>query len=115
MKTNNLGYPRIGSDRELKKANEHYWSGKISADNLLAIGKNIRKENWTLQFNAGIDLIPSNDFSFYDQVLDLSLMLGVIPEQYQAFAKKKYSSRFIFCNGKGRSKRGARCYSHGND
>jgi 5-methyltetrahydropteroyltriglutamate--homocysteine methyltransferase len=74
LKTNNLGYPRIGSDRELKKANEQYWSGKISADNLLAIGKN-SEENWTLQFNAGIDLIPSND-SFMIK-LDLSLTLGV--------------------------------------
>ena len=106
MKTNNLGYPRIGSDRELKKANEHYWSGKISADNLLAIGKNIRKENWTLQFNAGIDLIPSNDFSFYDQVLDLSLMLGVIPEQYQAFAKKNTVLDLYFAMAKGAQKEG---------
>jgi 5-methyltetrahydropteroyltriglutamate--homocysteine methyltransferase len=106
MKTNNLGYPRIGSDRELKKANEHYWSGKISADNLLAIGKNIRKENWTLQFNAGIDLIPSNDFSFYDQVLDLSLMLGVIPEQYQAFAKKNTVLDLYFAMARGAQKEG---------
>jgi 5-methyltetrahydropteroyltriglutamate--homocysteine methyltransferase len=106
MKTNNLGYPRIGSDRELKKANEQYWSGKISADNLLAIGKNIRKENWTLQFNAGIDLIPSNDFSFYDQVLDLSLTLGVIPEQYQAFAKKNTVLDLYFAMARGAQKEG---------
>jgi 5-methyltetrahydropteroyltriglutamate--homocysteine methyltransferase len=106
MKTNNLGYPRIGSDRELKKANEQYWSGKISANNLLEIGKNIRKENWTLQFNAGIDLIPSNDFSFYDQVLDLSLTLGVIPEQYQAFAKQNTVLDLYFAMARGAQKEG---------
>jgi 5-methyltetrahydropteroyltriglutamate--homocysteine methyltransferase len=106
MKTNNLGYPRIGSDRELKKANEQYWSGKISADNLLTIGKNIRKENWALQFNAGIDLIPSNDFSFYDQVLDLSLTLGVIPEQYQAFAKQNTVLDLYFAMARGAQKEG---------
>jgi 5-methyltetrahydropteroyltriglutamate--homocysteine methyltransferase len=106
MKTNNLGYPRIGSDRELKKANEQYWSGKISADNLLTIGKNIRKENWALQFNAGIDLIPSNDFSFYDQVLDLSLTLGVIPEQYQAFAKQNTVLDLYFAMARGTQKEG---------
>ncbi len=106
MKTNNLGYPRIGSDRELKKANEQYWSGKISADNLLTIGKNIRKENWALQFNAGIDLIPSNDFSFYDQVLDLSLTLGVIPEHYQAFAKQNTVLDLYFAMARGAQKEG---------
>lgn len=82
MQTNNLGYPRIGSNRELKKACEHYWSGKLSVDELVKAGKSIRQHNWQLQKDAGIDLIPSNDFSFYDQVLDMSLTLGVIPERY---------------------------------
>ena len=59
MKTNNLGYPRIGSNRELKKANELYWAGKISAENLLATGSTIRKENWLLQAENGIDLISN--------------------------------------------------------
>lgn len=69
MKTNNLGYPRIGSNRELKKASELYWAGKISVNELIDTGKEIRLNNWKLQTKAGIDLIPSNDFSFYDQVL----------------------------------------------
>jgi 5-methyltetrahydropteroyltriglutamate--homocysteine methyltransferase len=73
MKTNNLGYPRIGSNRELKKASELYWAGKISVDELIETGKDIRRRNWHLQKEAGVDLIPSNDFSFYDQVLDLTL------------------------------------------
>lgn len=82
MLTHNLGYPRIGSQRELKKASENYWSGKSTLKNLLTVGRNIRQENWLLQKQAGIDLIPSNDFSFYDQVLDMSLTVNAIPERY---------------------------------
>jgi 5-methyltetrahydropteroyltriglutamate--homocysteine methyltransferase len=84
MFTNNLGYPRIGSGRELKKACENYWSGKITVAELLTTGQQLRLHNWQLQKEAGIDLIPSNDFSFYDQVLDLSLTLGAIPKRYEA-------------------------------
>lgn len=82
MLTHNLGYPRIGSQRELKKACELYWAGKMTLKNLFQTGRNLRQENWQLQKIAGIDLIPSNDFSFYDQVLDLSLMVNAIPERY---------------------------------
>lgn len=82
MLTNNLGYPRIGSNRELKKACESYWSGKATIQNLVQVGRDIRKYNWELQKEAGIDLIPSNDFSYYDHVLDLSLMVGAIPIRY---------------------------------
>ncbi len=89
MQTHNLGYPRIGSRRELKKACEQYWSGKIGFSELLSVGESIRKENWTLQKDAGIDLIPSNDFSLYDQVLDMSLMVGAIPDRYHQVILQK--------------------------
>ncbi len=92
MLTNNLGYPRIGSNRELKKACEQYWSGKISVKELIKAGSTIRKQNWALQKQAGIDLIPSNDFSFYDQVLDLSLTVGAIPERYHQVILNKENS-----------------------
>lgn len=82
MQTHNLGYPRIGSDRELKKACEKYWAGKASVEELMITGKNIRHQNWMTQKEIGIDLIPSNDFSYYDQVLDMSLMVGAIPKRY---------------------------------
>ncbi|MCX2453549.1 5-methyltetrahydropteroyltriglutamate--homocysteine S-methyltransferase [Pedobacter sp. PLR] len=82
MLTNNPGYPRIGSNRELKKACEQFWAGKSTLQNLVQVGKNIRQQNWELQKEQGIDLIPSNDFSFYDQVLDLSLTVGAIPKRY---------------------------------
>lgn len=82
MLTNNLGYPRIGSNRELKKASEQYWSGAAPIENLVQTGAAIRAHNWLLQQQAGTELIPSNDFSFYDQVLDLSLTVGNIPKRY---------------------------------
>src|ERR1700712_3885268 len=89
MQTHNLGYPRIGSQRELKKASEQYWSGKLPVTQLLLTGKTIRRQNWQLQKDAGIDLIPCNDFSFYDQVLDTSLMVGAIPERYHDLMEVK--------------------------
>jgi 5-methyltetrahydropteroyltriglutamate--homocysteine methyltransferase len=106
MKTNNLGYPRIGSNRELKKANELYWANKISAEELLATAAVIRKQNWQLQADKGIDLIPSNDFSLYDQVLDLTLTLGVIPERYHEFARANNSLDLYFAMARGAQKEG---------
>lgn len=82
MLTNNLGYPRVGANRELKKASEQYWSGSSTREELFLVAKNLREKHWKLQQEAGIDLIPCNDFSFYDQVLDMSLLLGVIPKRY---------------------------------
>ncbi|MSR66438.1 MAG: 5-methyltetrahydropteroyltriglutamate--homocysteine S-methyltransferase [Pedosphaera sp.] len=83
MKTNNLGYPRIGEKRELKKATEAYWKGELPAAGLLAAVKAIRRANWERQREAGIDLIPSNDFSFYDQMLDMSCLLGAVPARFE--------------------------------
>ncbi|WP_185869533.1 5-methyltetrahydropteroyltriglutamate--homocysteine S-methyltransferase [Blattabacterium cuenoti] len=82
MLKHNLGYPRIGIRRELKKACESYWSNQIDFNTLFEVGKKIREDNWKMQNMANLDLIPCNDFSFYDQVLDMSLLLGVIPESY---------------------------------
>ncbi len=84
MLTHNLGYPRMGGHRELKKACEQYWSGEVSLDDLLRTGRELRREHWLLQKNTGIDLIPCGDFSFYDHVLDLSFTVGAIPERYRA-------------------------------
>lgn len=92
MQTHILGYPRIGSKRELKKACEQYWSGKIVLEELLSVGRNICSQNWTIQKEAGVDLIPCNDFSYYDQVLDMSLIVGAIPTRYHEIAVKKNST-----------------------
>ncbi|PZF74645.1 5-methyltetrahydropteroyltriglutamate--homocysteine S-methyltransferase [Taibaiella soli] len=108
MRTHNLGYPRIGSQRELKKACEAYWAGKITASQLMLTGQKIRKQNWQLQQTAGIDLIPCNDFSFYDQVLDTSLMVGAIPERYHALLQEKQVPEIdlLFAMARGYQKEG---------
>ena len=78
----NLGFPRIGRKRELKKALESYWSGACGLSELEAVGAELRRANWRLQRDAGIDHIPSNDFSFYDHVLDTCAMVGAVPHRY---------------------------------
>lgn len=106
MQNHNLGYPRIGSQRELKKALESYWAGKISERDLVQTAQSIRKVNWQIQKSAGIDLIPVNDFSFYDQVLDMSLLLGVIPDRYQTLAASKSKLELYFAMARGYQKEG---------
>ncbi len=80
----NLGFPRIGAQRELKKALEAYWQKSINQSTLFEIGRELRRRHWQLQAQAGIEWLPVGDFSWYDQVLDLSVLLGVIPERFQA-------------------------------
>src|SRR5919197_704693 len=76
------GFPRIGPRRELKFATERYWTGEASAEQLAEAARAIRRENWGLMRDAGIDLIPSGDFSLYDQVLDVSALVGAVPERF---------------------------------
>src|SRR6185295_10118920 len=78
----NLGFPRVGSDRELKKALESYWKVKSKLADLLAAASGLRLRHWKLQKEAGIDHIPSNDFSFYDHVLDTTCLLGAVPRRF---------------------------------
>lgn len=82
MLKHNLGYPRMGSHRQLKKACEQYWQGLMGRSDLFVTAKRLQEEHWKIQQDAGIDLIPCNDFSFYDHVLDMSLLLGAVPERY---------------------------------
>jgi 5-methyltetrahydropteroyltriglutamate--homocysteine methyltransferase len=77
-----LGTPRIGPRRELKSALESYWSGKSDAATLLGVAAGLRAANWARQKALGVTIIPSNDFSVYDHVLDTSVMIGAIPEAY---------------------------------
>src|SRR3954462_4673415 len=76
------GYPRIGKRRELKRALEGYWSGKRSAAELQETAAGVRRANWATQQEAGLDLVPVNDFTFYDQVLDTSALAGAVPERF---------------------------------
>jgi 5-methyltetrahydropteroyltriglutamate--homocysteine methyltransferase len=80
--SNVSGFPRIGAARELKFATEGFWSGDRSDGDLAATARDLRSANWKLQRDAGIDLIPSNDFSVYDQMLDTVALVGAVPERY---------------------------------
>ncbi|WP_439580890.1 5-methyltetrahydropteroyltriglutamate--homocysteine S-methyltransferase [Dyadobacter bucti] len=95
MLSQNLGYPRVGSQRELKKASERFWAGKITRDELQNVASQIRHRNWETQKNAGIDLIPSNDFSLYDHVLDSSLMVGAIPARFHSLIDGKSNKELV--------------------
>ncbi|WP_417331258.1 5-methyltetrahydropteroyltriglutamate--homocysteine S-methyltransferase [Halomonas cupida] len=78
------GYPRIGDDRQLKRATEAYWQGDMSRSELEEVGRELRRENWQIQRQSGLDLVTVGDFAFYDQVLNTSLLLGVVPERFNA-------------------------------
>lgn len=80
--THNLGYPRMGALRQLKKSLEAYWRGTETEADLHQTASGLRRMHWLQQKEAGIDLIPSNDFSFYDHVLDTSAMVGAVPERF---------------------------------
>ncbi|KAF2721425.1 cobalamin-independent methionine synthase [Polychaeton citri CBS 116435] len=99
-----LGFPRMGRLRDLKKATEAYWGGKLSRDDLLAEGKRLRLEHWKIQKDAGVDIIPSNDFAFYDQVLDHIQMFDAIPERYSQH--KLHPIDEYFAMGRGHQKDG---------
>ena len=78
----NLGFPPLGAARELKRATEGYWSGKVTREQLLATGAELRRRHWQLQREIGLDRIPANDFSFYDRVLDTCALVGAVPPRY---------------------------------
>jgi 5-methyltetrahydropteroyltriglutamate--homocysteine methyltransferase len=81
--THNLGFPRIGADRELKKALEAYWRGELNQTELKRQGQELRRRHWQLQTDAGLDFVPTGDFAWYDQVLTLSATLGNIPARHR--------------------------------
>ena len=79
-----VGYPRIGAARELKRATESYWQGGLDRQALEATGRELRLANWAAQREAGLDLVTVGDFAFYDQVLDVSVMVGAVPARFAA-------------------------------
>ncbi|ABA87702.1 5-methyltetrahydropteroyltriglutamate--homocysteine S-methyltransferase [Syntrophotalea carbinolica DSM 2380] len=82
MLTHTLGFPRMGAHRELKKNLESYWKGAIGQEKLMASGRELRLRHWRLQQQAGIDLVPVGDFSYYDHMLDMVAMLGAVPPRF---------------------------------
>lgn len=94
----NLGFPRIGAKRELKFALESYWKGESTRDELKTLGAQLRQRHW--QNQASLDLVPVGDFSFYDQVLDTSFLLGNLPERVQDFHGDKLDNYFRVARGR---------------
>jgi 5-methyltetrahydropteroyltriglutamate--homocysteine methyltransferase len=88
IRTAILGYPRMGPARELKKALEQFWSSRIDEKRLRTEAAEIRRAHWKLQKDAGIDFIPSGDFSLYDHMLDTAAMLGAVPARYQELFRR---------------------------
>jgi len=101
--THNLGFPRIGAKRELKFALDSYWKGESTRDELKLLGAQLRRRHWENQ--AGLDLAPVGDFAFYDQILDMSFMLGNLPERVRGFHGDALDNYFRVARG--RSAQGA--------
>lgn len=99
-----LGFPRMGVNRDLKKATENYWAGKISQEELLAEAKRLRLAHWKIQKDAGVDIIPSNDFALYDQVLAHIQDFSAVPERYTKHNLNKVDEYFAM--GRGHQKEG---------
>ena len=99
MKTSIIGYPRIGSLRELKFASEKHFRGELSVAELQQTAKELRTQNLTVQKASGLDFIPSNDFSFYDGMLDTAVLLHAIPERYRVLGLPELDTYFAMARG----------------
>jgi 5-methyltetrahydropteroyltriglutamate--homocysteine methyltransferase len=99
--TANLGFPRFGIRRELKFALEKYWNNKLTESELFYQGSQLKQAHWSLQSERGIEIIPSNDFSFYDQVLDTAWMFGAIPERFRALKNQLSPTDLYFAMARG--------------
>lgn len=108
IKIHNIGFPRIGKNRELKFALERYWRGEIPADALHAVGRELRRQHWQLQAGCGLDYLPVGDFSYYDHVLDTSVMLGAVPARF-ACAGDETDLDSYFRMARGRGAEGSGC------
>ncbi len=93
------GYPRIGKNRELKKWTEEYFKGEITKSELLENAAGLKKGHWLTQLNRGVNLIPSNDFSFYDTFLDTAFMLNAVPERYRKLGLDGLDTYFAMAKG----------------
>lgn len=99
MRTSVIGYPRIGELRELKFALERYFKKEIPSEELEDTARRLRRRNWELQKEAGIDFISSNDFSFYDNLLDTAYMFGIVPERYADLSLSPLDTYFAMARG----------------
>jgi 5-methyltetrahydropteroyltriglutamate--homocysteine methyltransferase len=94
-----LGYPRIGPDRELKRATEAYWAGRIDADALLDVGRDVRRSTYTELMARGLDSVPGGTFSFYDHVLDTAVFFGAVPDRFRDLGVSPLDAYFAMARG----------------
>ena len=99
VKTSVIGFPRIGKNRELKFASEKYFKAEIQADELEKTAAELRAYGWKKQKEAGITFIPSNDFSFYDNMLDTAFLLNAIPSRYAKLELSPLEKYFAAAHG----------------
>ncbi|MDF1795403.1 MAG: 5-methyltetrahydropteroyltriglutamate--homocysteine S-methyltransferase [Coxiellaceae bacterium] len=103
--THTLGFPRIGSHREIKRAQEAYWKGDIDYTELQQAGSEIRKKHWQWQQDAGLDFVSVGDFSWYDHVLDSAALFGIVPERFKQ-QQVNYDINTYFCMARGKAPNG---------
>ena len=99
FKTSIIGFPRIGKNRELKFASEKFFKGELSEEELQSTAAQLRAYGWKKQQEAGITFIPSNDFSFYDNMLDTSFLLGAVPARYTKLNLSPLEEYFAAAHG----------------
>lgn len=104
--THNLGFPRIGVQRELKRAQEAYWAGNSSQEELEAVGRDLRARHWEIQARSGLSLIPVGDFAWYDHVLEWSTLLGAVPARFGQASDQPVSLDTLFRMARGRAPSG---------
>ncbi|WP_368934963.1 5-methyltetrahydropteroyltriglutamate--homocysteine S-methyltransferase [Alcaligenes faecalis] len=102
----NLGFPRMGEQRELKRSLEAYWAGQLSQQELLDTGKALRARHWDLQSKAGLDTVPVGDFAWYDQILEWSTLLGAVPARFGQADNAPVSLDTLFRMARGRAPSG---------
>src|SRR5690554_2586202 len=104
--THNLGFPRVGVERELKRAQESYWAGKITQDELETVGRELRARHWRVQADAGLSLLPVGDFAWYDHILEWTTLLGAVPARFGQASGQPVALDTLFRMGRGRAPTG---------
>lgn len=102
----NLGFPRIGARRELKQAQEAYWAGTLQQSELEHVGRSLRERHWALQAEAGVSPVPVGDFAWYDQILEFSCLLGVVPARFEHGDDQPVDLDTLFRMARGRAPTG---------
>src|SRR3546814_4724367 len=100
--THSLGFPRIGVQRELKRAQEAYWAGKHTADDLEETGCELRARHWALQAKSGLSFVPVGDFAWYDHILEWTCLLGAVPARFAQATGQDVSLDTLFRMARGR-------------